>query len=246
MRWWQCVLTHLLAARMARARVGGKQKGPRDPIKEARIQAAIQDTLTGVHSSFRSAAIAHNVSTPSTIVLQLIHNSIATRTFDSPFTSYKRKEDLEALAGALGLSRDGKIVDLAARIKSHLEDLDTRTALADNPRFSALYDSKRRTRKPVAVAVAVAVANPTSNENSTPSASTPLPAAANNAFYPPQPPFFPQVQGSLPIPYSNHLHHVGPAAVLSTAAPVISTSSQLLLSNGLPFHYSSNSQYIFN
>jgi hypothetical protein len=70
-----------------------------------------------------------------------IHNSIATRTFDSPFTSYKRKEDLEALAGALGLSRDGKIVDLAARIKSHLEDPDTRTALADNPRFSALYDS---------------------------------------------------------------------------------------------------------
>ncbi|KAG1726050.1 uncharacterized protein EDB91DRAFT_1166676 [Suillus paluster] len=105
---------------MARTRIGGKRKGPRDPTKEARIQAAIQDTLTGVHGSFRSAA------------------------------SYKRKEDLEALAGALGLSRDGKIADLAARIKAHLEDPDTRTALADNPRFSALYGSKRRTGRPVA------------------------------------------------------------------------------------------------
>ncbi|KAG1841560.1 hypothetical protein DFJ58DRAFT_808294, partial [Suillus subalutaceus] len=56
---------------MARTRVGGKQKGPRDPTKEARIQAAIRDTLTGVHASFPSAAIAHNVSTPSTILLQL-------------------------------------------------------------------------------------------------------------------------------------------------------------------------------
>lgn len=115
-----------------------------------------------------------------------IHNSIMTRTFNIPFMSYKQKEDLEALAGALGLLRDGKIIDLAARIKSHLEDPDTYTALTDNPRFSALYDLKQCTRKPVAIAIA----NLTSNENSTPSASTPLPMAVN-AFYPPQPPFFP-------------------------------------------------------
>lgn len=62
-----------------------------------------------------------------------IHNNIMTRTFNSPFMSYKQKEDLEALTGALGLLRDGKIVDLAARIKFHLEDPDTCTALADNP-----------------------------------------------------------------------------------------------------------------
>src|SRR6267154_6810482 len=42
---------------------GGKREGPRDPTKEACIQAAICDTLTGVYSSFRSAAIAHKVST---------------------------------------------------------------------------------------------------------------------------------------------------------------------------------------
>jgi hypothetical protein len=38
--------------------------------------------------------------------------------FDGPRTSYKRQEDLEELAGALGL--DGKIADLSARIKAHL------------------------------------------------------------------------------------------------------------------------------
>src|SRR6267154_3456797 len=71
-RWWQRgVSTRLLAARMARTQVGGKWKGPRDPTKEARIQPAIRDTLTGVHGSFHSAAIAHNVSTPSTILSQL-------------------------------------------------------------------------------------------------------------------------------------------------------------------------------
>ncbi|KAG1890192.1 hypothetical protein F4604DRAFT_1673658 [Suillus subluteus] len=111
-----------------------------------------------------------------------IHNSITTRTFDSPFTSYKWKEDLEALAGALGLLRDGKIADLSAWIKAHLEDPDIRAALADNPRFSALYGSKQRTGRPDGIA------NLTSSESSTPSASTSLPMAANDMFHP-QPPF---------------------------------------------------------
>ncbi|KAG1737576.1 uncharacterized protein EDB91DRAFT_1140784 [Suillus paluster] len=87
---------------MARTRVGGKRKGPRDPTKEAHIQAVIRDTLTWQFSQ----------------------------------------------------------------------------CCADNPRFSALYGSKRRTGRPVAIA------NPTSSESSTPSASTSLPTAANNMFHP--------------------------------------------------------------
>ena len=64
-RWWQRgVSTRLLAARMARTQVGGKWKGPRDPTKEARIQAAIRDTLTGVHGSFHSAAVVSTSSQP--------------------------------------------------------------------------------------------------------------------------------------------------------------------------------------
>jgi hypothetical protein len=59
-------------------------------------------------------------------------------------TIVSSSEDLEALTGALGLSRDGKFADLSARLAAHLQDLNTRQALADNPRFSALYDLKRR------------------------------------------------------------------------------------------------------
>ncbi|KAG1870208.1 hypothetical protein DFJ58DRAFT_765163 [Suillus subalutaceus] len=394
---------------MARTRVGGKQKGPRDPTKEVRIQAAIRDTLTGVHGSFRSAAIAHNVppqtvrdqfistaqvlpgssnfstihpsslvagssqllpkvstsmitrsSTPApsqalirpmshvqvmasskeklwehiqqlyaqnqtlmeVVAMQTalidaanahctiaqrenqdwrvraenerrkktctttkvkvryvtapefkesfeagagarrekegleedkkkldeeariarIHNSITTRTFDSPFTSYKWKENLEALAGALGLSRDGKIADLSARIKAHLKDPDIRAVLADNPRFSAIYGSKRRTGRPDAIA------NLTSSESSTPSANTSLPTAANDMFHP-QPPFFPQMQGSpsLSIMYPNRSHHVqvGPA-VLSTTTPVVSQPFLFGHPNSHSSYYSGSPQYIFN
>ena len=43
----------------------GKRKVTKDPTKEARIKAAIRDTLTGIFDSFRSAAIAHNVCAPS-------------------------------------------------------------------------------------------------------------------------------------------------------------------------------------
>ncbi|KAG2139956.1 hypothetical protein BD769DRAFT_1384263 [Suillus cothurnatus] len=52
------------------------------------------------------------------------------RTFDGPLKSYKWKEDLEALAGALGLSRDRKIADLSVQIAAHLQDLGTYQSLA--------------------------------------------------------------------------------------------------------------------
>jgi hypothetical protein len=55
-------LTHSTCS-MART---GKRKVPKDPTKEARIEAAIRDTLKGIFDSFRSAAIAHiNVCAPS-------------------------------------------------------------------------------------------------------------------------------------------------------------------------------------
>lgn len=45
------------------------QERPRDPSKEAHVQAAISDTLNGVYTSFWSAAIAHKVSTPLIILM---------------------------------------------------------------------------------------------------------------------------------------------------------------------------------
>ncbi|KAG1729954.1 uncharacterized protein EDB91DRAFT_1252831 [Suillus paluster] len=125
-----------------------------------------------------------------------IHNNITTRTFNGPLTSYEQKEDLEALVGALGLLRNGKIVDLSAQIKTHLEDPNTCKALGDNPLFSVLYGLKWCGH----------VANPTSSGTSTPSASTSLPLATN-AMSNPQPLVFLQMQGSVPIPYPNHLSY---------------------------------------
>jgi hypothetical protein len=57
------------------------------------------------------------------------------RTFDGPLTSYECKKDLEVLAGALGLERDGKIAYLFVRIiaaATHLEDPEIRNTLANN------------------------------------------------------------------------------------------------------------------
>ncbi|KAJ8594708.1 hypothetical protein M405DRAFT_838322 [Rhizopogon salebrosus TDB-379] len=45
----------------------GKRKVPKDPTKEARIEAAIRDTLKGIFDSFRSAAIAHINVPPQTV-----------------------------------------------------------------------------------------------------------------------------------------------------------------------------------
>ncbi|KAJ8582119.1 hypothetical protein M405DRAFT_831225 [Rhizopogon salebrosus TDB-379] len=62
------------------------------------------------------------------------------KTLDEPLTSYKRKKDLEALAGALGLSRDGKIAYLSVQIiaaATHLEDPETRSTIANNLYFRA-------------------------------------------------------------------------------------------------------------
>jgi hypothetical protein len=49
------------------ARTRGKREGPKDLTKQARIDAAVRDTLAGVFHSFRSAAIAHKVRTCTTL-----------------------------------------------------------------------------------------------------------------------------------------------------------------------------------
>jgi len=99
---------------------------------------------------------------------------ITMRTFDGPPTSYKRKEDLEALAGVLGLSRVGKIADLSVRIKAHLEDPETRSTLGNNPRFSALYGPKRRVTR-----IQVGNSLATVNQSSTSASTSLLPASAS-------------------------------------------------------------------
>jgi hypothetical protein len=49
------------------ARTRGKREGPKDLTKQARIDAAVRDTLAGVFHSFQSAGIAHKVRTCTTL-----------------------------------------------------------------------------------------------------------------------------------------------------------------------------------
>ncbi|EGN98067.1 hypothetical protein SERLA73DRAFT_123464 [Serpula lacrymans var. lacrymans S7.3] len=65
------------------------------------------------------------------------------KVFDRSFASYKRKEDLIVIAGALGLPIDGTVKALIERIKSHLQG---HKELANNPRFAGLFG--RRVQAP--------------------------------------------------------------------------------------------------
>jgi len=59
-----------------------------------------------------------------------------------PLSSYKHKDDLIILAGALGLKTVGMASELATLIKSHLSD---NSDIQLNPRFAGLFlQSKRR------------------------------------------------------------------------------------------------------
>jgi len=70
-----------------------------------------------------------------------INEEIRSRVFDCPLASYKRKDDLVALAGALLLPMDGTVVELMKVIKGYLDKNPTR---ADEPRFKGLFGSSRK------------------------------------------------------------------------------------------------------
>ncbi|KAH7917731.1 DDE-domain-containing protein, partial [Leucogyrophana mollusca] len=86
--------------------------------------------------------------------LAQINRDIATRTFDAALTSYRRKDDLVALAGALQLSMEGHVSDLTERIKEHLKphfEDPAKSDIANNPRFAALFGKgKSRATNPSA------------------------------------------------------------------------------------------------
>ena len=64
-----------------------------------------------------------------------------TRVFNCPLASYKRKDDLVALAGALSLPMEGTVAKLMKAIDKHLADNPTR---ANEPRFKGLFGSSRK------------------------------------------------------------------------------------------------------
>ena len=74
-----------------------------------------------------------------------IVDAASSKVYDMPFNSYKRKEDLIGLARALKIVDTGTVANLAERIKAHLQD---NPGLANTPRFSGLFSSRRNQRAP--------------------------------------------------------------------------------------------------
>ena len=58
-------------------------------------------------------------------------------------SSYKRKDDLVALSGALGLKTTGTVSELATQLRSHLS---AHPEIQHIPRFSGLFLQNRRRR----------------------------------------------------------------------------------------------------
>ncbi|EGO22368.1 hypothetical protein SERLADRAFT_409890 [Serpula lacrymans var. lacrymans S7.9] len=109
------------------------------------------------------------------------------KVFDKSLASYKRKEDLIVIAGALGLPIDGTVKALIERIKSHLQG---HKELADNPQFSGLFGHR--------------VQAPEGSSHSGQSSQSPLYSSVNSstAFSPQsvQTPYFLATQSQFPDP----------------------------------------------
>ena len=111
-----------------------------------------------------------------------INQEILSRVFGYPLASYKWKDDLVALAGALTLPMEGTIVELTKVIKDHLAENPSRT---NEPRFSGLFashasGSRKRTAAVVSSSESSEVAGGELSMPSLPQSS----ASTNNAFVP--------------------------------------------------------------
>jgi hypothetical protein len=73
-----------------------------------------------------------------------------THTFPEPLSSYKWKDDLIALSGALGLKASGTITELSAQLRAHLA---MHPDIQHNPCFSGLFLTCRH-RVDVGIALA--------------------------------------------------------------------------------------------
>ncbi|KAG1748025.1 hypothetical protein EDD22DRAFT_958180 [Suillus occidentalis] len=84
------------------------------------------------------------------ICLAQIEHDIQSKTFDT-LSTLQRKDDFIMLAGALKISRDGTVDELRARIKEFLANAENRH-FADNPCFSALFQTGKTCSKNSATA----------------------------------------------------------------------------------------------
>ncbi|KIK76466.1 hypothetical protein PAXRUDRAFT_169842, partial [Paxillus rubicundulus Ve08.2h10] len=115
-----------------------------------------------------------------------------------PLSTYKRKDDLVALAGTLSLPMEGTVAELTKAIKDHLAANPSRM---NDPRFSALFSSSRKH--------SVAVPDHATQQQQAPfvdpSPSSYLPSGPTVEF--PQHPLY-KHHHPFPSSYSNPIPHV--------------------------------------
>lgn len=70
-----------------------------------------------------------------------VAQDIVSKVFDKPLTTYKKRDDVDALAGALSISNTGTIPEVTTRIKDHLA---SHPELKTSDRFAGLYQEGRR------------------------------------------------------------------------------------------------------
>ncbi|KAG1732276.1 hypothetical protein EDB19DRAFT_1912112 [Suillus lakei] len=104
----------------------GKLVSSTDPEYESRIQAALMDVANGTCNNISVAARVHK-------------EDIKIKVFNGSLSSYKYKDDLITITGALSLPRDGTMNELTARIKEHLAG---NSDCASQPRFAGLLGGK--------------------------------------------------------------------------------------------------------
>jgi DDE superfamily endonuclease len=109
-------------------------------LKEAfeaeEVERKEQERVNAVKEAQKTAeTAAHNVR---------ITTDSALKIFDSPLSSYKLKDDIRTIAGALGIATTGTVAELTACIKNHLR---AHPELVNNPRFAGLYQTGRRRAK---------------------------------------------------------------------------------------------------
>ena len=121
------------------------------------------------------------------------------KVFDHALTSYKKKDELLSIAGALQISDKGTIPDLLNRIRLHME---LHPELRENPRFAGLFQtSGARRRNPATTSLSAQMPTPQTEDPM----SLAIPEASTSAFQPIIQPNAPGVMYYLPtiLNYTN-------------------------------------------
>jgi hypothetical protein len=139
------------AATQARSELQNHKKKTRQSVKtQARfasypdLKAAYEIEAAEKEAAGREAAEKEaEKAAQEKIRLAQINEEIVLKVFTKSLSSYKWKDELITLAGALHLETTGTVPELTAQVKAHIE---AHPELAETARFAGLFQCNRRAR----------------------------------------------------------------------------------------------------